>query len=84
MRSKSNEAYERNVNIEKRILSWHEDTSKHGVSNYPAFARVISIISKWFHNGMVGADAEWRNQHDGGYTFTSPKDAPHQKGYCWN
>jgi hypothetical protein len=53
------------------------------VSNYPAFARVIRIISKWCHNGMVGADAQWRNQHDGGYTFTSPKDALHQKGYCW-
>eukprot|EP00953_Heterococcus_sp_UTEX-ZZ885_P006782 4134-Heterococcus_DN1.PRE.1 len=32
---------------------------------------------------MVGADDEWRSQHENGYTFTTPKDAPHHDGYCW-
>jgi hypothetical protein len=32
---------------------------------------------------MVGADDEWRSQHENGYTFTTPKDAPHHDGCCW-
>jgi hypothetical protein len=77
MKSKSNQAHARNVSIEKRILSWHDNISQYGASNYPTFARLIRIMNKWCQNGMVGADAEWRSQHENGYTFTTSKDALH-------
>jgi hypothetical protein len=83
MRSKSNQANERNVSIEKRILSWHDNISQYGASNYPTLARLIRIMTNWYQNGMVGADDEWCSQHENGYALTTPKDAPHHDGYCW-
>jgi hypothetical protein len=71
------------VSIEKRILPWHDNISQYGASNYLTLARLIRIMTKWYQNGMVGADDEWRSQHENGYTFTTPKDAPQHDGYCW-
>jgi endo-beta-N-acetylglucosaminidase D len=67
MRSKSNQANERNVSIEKRILSWHDSISQYGASNYLTLYRHKNadfsqdsrvtrqgFLQRWIHTALAG------------------------------